>query len=363
MPSWRSPWPPRAPRLSRSARRCTAIWAASRRCLLPVPMMNIINGGAHADNSVDLQEFMIAPFGAAEVLRSAAHGRGGVPHSEKGSQQERLLDRGRRRGRLRPHAEIQRGSHRIRPRGDHAGRLPAGRRRSASASTRPRASSSRTASTSSRSRTRASARPSRWCEFWANWVRQYPAILSIEDGMAEDDWAGWKLLTDAVGDKVQLVGDDLFVTNTVRLKRGIDERRRQFDSGQGQPDRHAHRDARSHADGGARRLHRGGVAPLGRNRRSVHRRSRGGHRRGPDQDRLRQPHRPHRQVQPVAAHRREARRGGAVPRAERRSADDEARAASATARARGTRRTASPAGPMWTCPRRAGRKRRKAARC
>jgi enolase len=60
-------------------------------------------------------------------------------------------------------------------------------------------------------------------EFWQTWVRQYPAILSIEDGMAEDDWNGWKLLTDTVGDKVQLVGDDLFVTNSARLKRGIDE--------------------------------------------------------------------------------------------------------------------------------------------
>jgi enolase len=58
-------------------------------------------------------------------------------------------------------------------------------------------------------------------EFWANWVRQYP-ILSIEDGMAEDDWDGWKQLTDAVGAKIQLVGDDLFVTNTARLKRGIE---------------------------------------------------------------------------------------------------------------------------------------------
>jgi len=60
-------------------------------------------------------------------------------------------------------------------------------------------------------------------EFWSNWVRQYPAILSIEDGMAEDDWTGWKMLTDAIGDKVQLVGDDLFVTNSERLKRGIDQ--------------------------------------------------------------------------------------------------------------------------------------------
>jgi enolase len=61
-------------------------------------------------------------------------------------------------------------------------------------------------------------------EFWANWVRQYPAIISIEDGMSEDDWSGWKLLTDTIGDKCQLVGDDLFVTNSARLKRGIDEK-------------------------------------------------------------------------------------------------------------------------------------------
>jgi enolase len=60
-------------------------------------------------------------------------------------------------------------------------------------------------------------------QFWANWVRQYPAILSIEDGMSEDDWAGWKALTEALGKKVQLVGDDLFVTNTTRLDRGIRE--------------------------------------------------------------------------------------------------------------------------------------------
>jgi enolase len=60
-------------------------------------------------------------------------------------------------------------------------------------------------------------------KFWANWVGQYPAILSIEDGMAEDDWKGWKLLTDAVGSKVQLVGDDIFATNSQLLKRGIDE--------------------------------------------------------------------------------------------------------------------------------------------
>ena len=60
-------------------------------------------------------------------------------------------------------------------------------------------------------------------EFWADWTRQFPQIVSIEDGMAEDDWAGWKMMTNALGKKIQLVGDDIFVTNTERLKRGIDE--------------------------------------------------------------------------------------------------------------------------------------------
>jgi enolase len=65
--------------------------------------------------------------------------------------------------------------------------------------------------------------PEQMVQFWVDWTRRYPAIVSIEDGMAEDDWTGWKLLTEALGDKIQLVGDDLFVTNSARLKRGVDE--------------------------------------------------------------------------------------------------------------------------------------------
>ncbi len=99
-------------------------------------------------------------------------------------------------------------------------------------------------------------------EFWANWVRQYP-IVSIEDGMAEDDWEGWKMLTDALGKKIQLVGDDLFVTNTRAAAEGIETRRREFDSGQGEPDRLADRDAGSDATGGKRGLHRDGFASFG----------------------------------------------------------------------------------------------------
>ena len=86
------------------------------------------------------------------------------------------------------------------------------------------------------------------------WSAAIP-IVSIEDGMAEDDWDGWRLLTDALGDKVQLVGDDLFVTNPARLAEGIERGHRQRDPGQGQPDRHADRDAGCGRDGAPRRLH------------------------------------------------------------------------------------------------------------
>ena len=116
-------------------------------------------------------------------------------------------------------------------------------------------------------------------------VKRFP-IVSIEDGMAEDDWAGWKALTDLLGKRCQLVGDDLFVTNTERLAEGIKTANRQLDPGQGQPDRLAHRDARRRRHGAARGLHRGHVAPLGRDGGFDHRRSRGRDQLRADQDRL-----------------------------------------------------------------------------
>ena len=82
-------------------------------------------------------------------------------------------------------------------------------------------------------------------KFWADWVRQYP-IVSLEDAFAEDDWEGWKLQTDELGSKIQLVGDDIFVTNIEILQRGIDCRHRQLDSYQAEPDRLGQRDPRRH---------------------------------------------------------------------------------------------------------------------
>ena len=91
-------------------------------------------------------------------------------------------------------------------------------------------------------------------DYWADLAARYP-ILSIEDGMDEEDWDGWKALTDRIGDKVQLVGDDLFVTNVKRLQRGIDSGTANSILDQGQPDRHADRDPGRDRPGPLRRLH------------------------------------------------------------------------------------------------------------
>jgi len=126
---------------------------------------------------------------------------------------------------------------------------------SACVSIRRPASSSSTASTFSRNR-QERAEPGTNGGILGNWVSQYPAIISIEDGMSEEDWGGWKLMTDTLGKKIQLVADDIFVTNR-RSSSGASTRDRQFDPDQGEPDRHAQRDSGSHAHGLARQLYRG----------------------------------------------------------------------------------------------------------
>ncbi len=188
---------------------------------LPVPMMNIINGGAHADNSVDVQEFMISPFGApsfSEALRmgvevfhtlkkvlskkgysTAVGDEGGFAPMLKSNEEaiESVLE-----------AIVQAG---YQP-GENVGIC-----------LDPASSEYFKDGKYIFKKSDNSARSSeQMVEFWANWVRQYPAILSIEDGMAENDWAGWKLMTDTLGKKIQLVGDDLFVTNPKIFVRGIE---------------------------------------------------------------------------------------------------------------------------------------------
>ncbi len=189
-------------------------------CRLPVPMMNILNGGSHADSSVDLQEFMVMPVGAVsfreglragaeifhalrEVLKAAGHSTGvgdeGGFAPNLGSNEEALevVAEAIRRAGYVPGQDIllalDPASTEFYDEGKYVFHKSDGSERTSE----------------------------QMVDFWEDWTRRYP-IVSIEDGLAEDDWDGWARLTARLGDRVQLVGDDLFVTNTERLSRGID---------------------------------------------------------------------------------------------------------------------------------------------
>src|SRR5437868_12202274 len=189
--------------------------------ILPVPMMNILNGGAHADNSVDVQEFMIAPFGApkfSEALRMGAE----IFHTLKGVLKKRgystsVGDEGGFAPNLKSNDEALEV---VMEAIEKAGYKPG---EQVGIALDPASSEFFQNGKYVFKKSDKSERTSeQMADFWAEWVARYP-IISIEDGMAEDDWDGWKIMTDKLGDKIQLVGDDLFVTNTERLKRGIDE--------------------------------------------------------------------------------------------------------------------------------------------
>jgi enolase len=189
--------------------------------LLPVPMMNILNGGSHAPNNVDFQEFMVMPVGAdtfsealrmgvevfhhlkavlSEQGRSTAVGDEGGFAPDLGSNQEALevVLRGVERAGYRPGEDVvlalDPAASEFHDENGYTFHWSSGERRDAQ----------------------------EMVEFWRDWVDRYP-IVSLEDAMDEDDWAGWRSLTETVGDRVQLVGDDLFVTNTRFLERGIRE--------------------------------------------------------------------------------------------------------------------------------------------
>lgn len=187
---------------------------------LPVPMMNIINGGAHADNNVDFQEFMVVPVGAAtfsEALRMGAE----IFHALKSVLKKKgyatsVGDEGGFAPNLRsneeaietilesiPHAGYQAGTDCLLALDPAASEFYDGKSYVFKKSDKRKLSSDEMVA------------------YWKSWATQYP-IVSIEDGMAENDWNGWKTLTDEIGQSVQLVGDDLFVTNTEFLRKGID---------------------------------------------------------------------------------------------------------------------------------------------
>jgi enolase len=190
--------------------------------ILPVPQMNIINGGAHADNSVDVQEFMITPFGAprfSEALRMGVE----VFHTlkkvlSKKGYSTAVGDEGGFAPNLKSNEEaIESVLEAI----SQAGYKPG---EQIGVCLDPAASEFYEDGKYVFKKSDKSQRSSeQMVEYWANWVKQYPAIVSIEDGMSEQDWAGWKLMTDVLGKKIQLVGDDIYVTNPEIFKRGIDQ--------------------------------------------------------------------------------------------------------------------------------------------
>ena len=192
----------------------------ARAHLLPVPLMNILNGGKHADNTVDMQEFMIAPVGAtsfAQALRMGAE----VYAALKSVLKDRGLSTGvGDEGGFAPDlANNQEALDVIAVAVDRAGYRLGDEVAFAldPASTEYHEGGSYNLAGEGRTLT-----PEEMVDYWADLVEGYP-IVSIEDGMAEEDWDGWRLLTDRIGDRVQLVGDDLFVTNVTRLERGIAE--------------------------------------------------------------------------------------------------------------------------------------------
>ena len=188
---------------------------------LPLPMMNILNGGSHADNNVDLQEFMIMPAGAetfAEALRMGTE----IFHSLKAVLKARNYNTAvGDEGGFAPDLQSNEEALQVIIEGIERAKYTPGE--DVLLALDPASSEFYKDGVY---RLEAEAKPDKsaeeMVEFYAGLCEKYP-IISIEDGMAEDDWEGWKMLTQAVGDKVQLVGDELFVTNTVRLQRGIDQ--------------------------------------------------------------------------------------------------------------------------------------------
>ncbi|CAB4347377.1 unannotated protein [freshwater metagenome] len=186
---------------------------------LPVPMMNVLNGGAHADNRVDFQEFMIVPCGAAsfgEALRVGAE----VFHALKGSLKARGLNTaGGDEGGFAPDLGSNEEALQVLIEGIEAAGYRPGE--DVGIALDPATSEIFEQGSYSLAHEGRVLSSTEMAEYWADMASRYP-ILSIEDGMDEEDWEGWEALTEKLGASVQLVGDDLFVTNTERLARGIE---------------------------------------------------------------------------------------------------------------------------------------------
>ena len=194
--------------------------ATEENALMPVPMMNIINGGSHADNSVDLQEFMIMPVGATSISEAIRYGAEVFHELKKVLNKRGLSTAVGDEGGFAPDLPSNESAIEVILEAISNAGYVAGKDIMLSldaASSEFYKDGQYVLASENRSLTSAE-----FAELLADWVSRYP-IISIEDGMDENDWEGWKLLTDKIGDKVQLVGDDLFVTNPKILQQGIEQ--------------------------------------------------------------------------------------------------------------------------------------------
>lgn len=191
--------------------------------VLPIPMMNILNGGAHADNKIDFQEFMIMPLGADRFSEALRMGTQVFHHLKKVLKDDGYSTNVGDEGGFAPNLESNEKALEYVLRAIEAAGFKPGEdiyiAMDAASSEFYDAEKGRYVFKKS---TGQELEPDEMAAYWSDWVKKYP-IISIEDGMAEDDWKGWKAHTDSIGDRVQLVGDDLFVTNTQRLQQGIDQ--------------------------------------------------------------------------------------------------------------------------------------------
>jgi enolase len=190
---------------------------------LPIPMMNILNGGAHADNKIDFQEFMVMPIGApnfSEGLRWGVE----IFHSLKSVLKKKGFSTNvGDEGGFAPNIQSNEEAIEIVLTAIEAAGYKAGTQvKIAMDAANSELWDSKKKKYVFHKSSGKEMSSEQLAKYWESWVKKYP-ICSIEDGMAEDDWAGWKMLTEAVGDKCQLVGDDLFVTNVTRLQQGIDK--------------------------------------------------------------------------------------------------------------------------------------------
>lgn len=190
-------------------------------CILPVPMMNIINGGAHADNNLDIQEFMIVPSGAESFSKSLRMGVETFHALKSVIKKKGYSTRVGDEGGLAPNVKSnEEAIEMILEAIQQAGYKPGQEIYIAFDAAASEFYEGNTYTF--KKSTGESLDSDKLIRLYENWVRQYP-VVSLEDGMAEDDWQGWIALTSALGEKVQLVGDDVFVTNAKRLQDGISD--------------------------------------------------------------------------------------------------------------------------------------------